>query len=107
MTEHTDTERTSKENRVPDRDLLVEIFDRVNLLSDEINDPDGLLSRQLEGSEQKATRRHVQVMAVMKKVLGEILVVKAEVAAVQRRVGVSEARIKILDHSDVEAPGVQ
>lgn len=104
---HDDTVRLPLAGKLPTNDILVEIFDRVGCLSDELNDPDGLLSRRLAGAADVATTRHVQMMAAMKRVLDEILLVKGDVDKIKARVGIAEDKIRILDHANVPAQQVQ
>lgn len=79
MSSHTDTERLPDAPLIPERDILVEIFDRVTLLSDEINDPDGILAVSLRLAEATAVERHRELKTMMEKVLNEVFDVRARV----------------------------
>ncbi len=79
MTEVSDTELPPSAGKIPKRDILIEIFDRVTLLSDEINDPDGLLAVRLAQVEMRAVARHEELKRFMNTVLDEILDVRSRV----------------------------
>lgn len=77
MSEHTDTERLPLAGKLPEKDILVEIFDRITLLSDELNDPDGLLCVKLAAVEKRAAERHEEIKAMFQRALDEVLDVRA------------------------------
>lgn len=71
-----DTERLPLPPQLPESDILIEIFGRITDLSDELNDPDGLLSNRLAAVEQKADERHDQQMIILKHILNEVMAIK-------------------------------
>lgn len=58
---------------------IIEISERIATLSDELNDPNGLLSVSLANSDRKADERHEELKRFMRDIMNEIIEVRSRV----------------------------
>ena len=99
--EHTDTvidtDRLPHDPKLPNGDVLIDIFSRITSMSDELHDPDGLLQTVLRDQEVKSINRNNDQMKILHKILAEVLEVKAQLENVQDTVDQHEAKFVLLE----------
>lgn len=93
MTEPVDTETIPVSGGIPKGDILLEIFERVGFLSDELNDPHGVLSVSLDAIRSEANDRHNEIRSLMIRVLDEVLEVRSRVEFLEEQLGERAATV--------------
>lgn len=94
--EHNDTERFPHDPKLPQGDVLVDMFQRIADMSDALHDPDGLLQVALKAMADKATQRHVEMMAVIGRTLTQVLAISARLDIAEDDIERVDARITLL-----------
>lgn len=106
MTTHKDTvidePRMPHDPALPKGDILIDLFSRISSMSDALHDPDGLLQTVLRDQERKASLRHMAQMNVLRKILAEVLEVKARLDTVEETVETHHAKLTLIEHSEIQ-----
>ena len=97
-----DVGRFPHDPALPKGDVLIDIFSRLTDMSDALHDPDGMLQVRLKAQEDMHTRRHIAQMAVLRKILSEVLDIKSRLDGVEDTVEKHGAKFTLLKTEHIE-----
>ena len=88
--------------KMPHGDMLLEIFRRISDLSDSLHSTHGVLQVSLKEHNKLADKRHMMQMNVLRKILSEVLEIKASLADVSETVYVHDAKLTLMEHTEIQ-----
>ncbi len=98
-----DPDQFPMDPKMPNGDILLDIFSRITAMSDAIHHPQGTLQIRLQAQEDLAIRRNMAQMTILRKILAEVMDIKAHLTEVDETVEVHGTQLTLLNkHQEIQ-----